>query len=101
MYLHVLENDPDIHSVWLTKDEEVFRRLHAQNKPVCHINSLKGFWLTARAGVAFTDHFRCTDWNNTGVSYRTRIVQLWHGVGLKNFKGFPRVTFRGLRYSDD
>ena len=104
-YEYVLAQYPQVRAVWLTTDENVLALLRSQGKPVCRMDSPEGVDLMSRAGVAFTDHFVMTDYSpEWGLNDRTRVVQLWHGVGFKAMgdqRGVRNTTERGVRYSRD
>ena len=100
-----MENHPEIEAVWLTLDRSVYRKLLQEGKPVCWCRSLKGLWTMCRAKIAVTDHYRVTDYSVFwGFNARTKVVQLWHGVGFKDMeRNVQTSSFRklGLKHSDD
>ncbi|RHR51894.1 glycosyltransferase [Clostridium sp. AF18-27] len=104
-YEYINENHSDISVIWLTKDSEVLERLRGEGKPVCRLNSLKGIAAMARAQVAITDHFVMSDYSSIyGFNFKTKVVQLWHGVGFKamgNGKLVLNTDVKGVRYSND
>lgn len=104
-YEHLLENHPEIHAVWFTKDKQVYQQLRNENKPVFMMRSFKGIWKMARAKIAVTDHFVMSDYSALyGLNARTKIVQLWHGVGFKAMGDGEKplnTTVPGVRYSND
>lgn len=105
LYEYIVEKHPEIEPVWVTKNQEVYQQLSAEGKPVYKMNSLKGIWNTARASVAVTDHFIMSDYSQIfGFNYRTKVLQLWHGVGFKSMGDGKRVlntNVPGVRYSMD
>ncbi len=106
LYEYVLANHPEIKPVWLTRNKEVYRELKDRNMPVELAYSLAGSSLLSKAAVAVTDHYRLTDFSNIyGFNARTKVVQLWHGVGIKamaeqNSKILKSVP-NGVRHSED
>ncbi|NFO33677.1 glycosyltransferase [Clostridium botulinum] len=102
---YVTENNPEIEAVWLTRDKSVYNTLKKQSKNVYISTSFKGIWKMIRANIAITDHFRMTDYPSIlGYNYWTKLVQLWHGVGLKsmgNGKEVKNTNVPGVKYSDD
>lgn len=102
LFEHVLAHHPEIKAVWLTRDHKVLNRLHAEGKPVLKISSREGKKALSRAAVAFSDHFRVKDYSpRFGFNNGTKIVQLWHGVGLKTMVGFKLTNIEGVRFSSD
>ncbi len=104
-YEYVIENNPEIDLHWLTKDAEVYKMLKAENKPVSMMKSLKGIRLLSRANIVITDHNKMSDYSNfCGFNHRSKVVQLWHGVGFKAMgdgKRVKTVSEPGVVYSDD
>lgn len=104
-YEYVTINHPEIKAIWFTKNPNVYNELKARGWGVSMNNTLAGAWRMARCYIAVTDHFRMTDYDPLhGLSNRTKIVQLWHGVGLKsmgNGKDVKNTTVPGVMYSTD
>lgn len=102
---YVEENHKEIDAVWLTKDKSVYKKLSKEGKHVYISTSLKGIWKMMRASIAVTDHFRMTDYPSAlGYNYFTKVVQLWHGVGLKsmgNGNEVKNTDVPGVQYSND
>ncbi|WJL95910.1 CDP-glycerol glycerophosphotransferase family protein [Microbacterium sp. ET2] len=68
-------------SVWLTASEDEDRDAAARGIPTVRKSTLRGFWLTARAGVLVVTHgFGDVNRYATGGAF---VVQLWHGIPLK------------------
>ncbi len=103
LYEYVLEHHPEINAVWVTKNEDVYAQLQAENKPVVMWRTRKCRKIVSRAEVAFIDHFKMTDVDNrSGFNNKTKVVQLWHGVGLKSMRDVvAETTFEGVRYDRD
>ncbi len=58
--------------------------------------------LVARASIGVTDHFRMSDYDAfSGLNDRLKIVQLWHGVGLKTIGDLKNTNVPGVVFSDD
>jgi CDP-glycerol glycerophosphotransferase len=68
-------------ATWLVGSAREARDATASGIPFAHKRSLRGFWLTARAGVVVVTH-GFGDVNRYAVS-DAFIVQLWHGIPLK------------------
>lgn len=104
-YEYVRDNHPEIKPVWLTKDENVLEMLKTNGDKVYKSTSARGIWTMARAKIAVTDHFRMTDYPSIlGYNYGTKVVQLWHGVGLKSMgdgKKVKNTDILGVQYSSD
>lgn len=104
-YEHIIENHPEIKLVWTTRDSEVYNMLKAEGKPVCKMRSFKGIGLLSRAKIVITDHNVRSDYSNIcGFNHRSKVVQLWHGVGFKAMgdgKVVKTVSEPGVVYSTD
>lgn len=102
LYEYLIEKHPEITAVWLTMDDAVYKKLCDRKLPVEKMNSRNGKKLLKTASVAFSDHFRLWDYDpRYGFNHRTKVVQLWHGVGLKTMAGFQLTTIPGVQFSDD
>lgn len=102
---YVADHEPDIEAVWFTKDHAVYEQLKGEGRQVYKMNTLKGAFAMARAGVAVTDHYVMSDYSSIyGYNYRTKVVQLWHGVGFKAMgdgKKILSTTVKGVKLSED
>lgn len=104
-YEYVVSNHPEIDIYWLTKDKEIYDALEKENKPVCKFGTRRCRKILSHASIAITDHNVMSDYSNlSGINNRTKIVQLWHGVGFKAMgdgKNVKTVSEHGVVYSDD
>ena len=104
-YEYIVEHHPEINAVWLTTNRDIYNELKAEGKPVRLMSSDEGKDVMSRAGVAVVDHFVMTDLSpQTGFNDKTKVVQLWHGVGFKSMgdaSGVKNTTERGVQYSTD
>jgi CDP-glycerol glycerophosphotransferase (TagB/SpsB family) len=91
---------PEIRSVWITKDKEIYDRLKKDGFPVVKANSIRGFILQLKAGVAVLTSGKY-DVSQNLLTGRTKIIQLWHGIPLKKI-GFDtylaKINDRLVRY---
>jgi len=101
LYEYINENHPEIKAVWVTKDKEVKKHLKEKGLPVFDMNSSGGKKAISKASLAFTDRYKMSDYSNTAINFRTKIVQLWHGIGLKNLDNFSQTKIKGVRASGD
>jgi len=104
-YEYLLENHKEINAVWLTTDIGVLAKLKAENKPVLDMTSKEGIKTMARAEIAITDHYAVSDFSPLyGFNDKTKVVQLWHGVGFKSMgdtNGVKNTEEPGVQYSKD
>lgn len=104
-YEYVVEHHPEIRAIWLTMDENVYKQLKSEGKPVRKMRTKECRKILSRAQIAVTDHFRMTDYDNfSGYNHGTKLVQLWHGVGLKTFSDGEKLhntNVPGVVFSDD
>ena len=106
LYEYILKNHPAINAIWITKNNNILSELKEKNFPTLKMSSIKGIWTMARASIAFVDHYKMSDFPIArGINSRTKVVQLWHGVGLKGMHpdGYkiPYTTVEGVRMSGD
>ena len=102
LYEYVVENHPEINAVWITLNKKIFDQLTEEGKPVVMAQTRKCRKLVSRAAVAFTDHFKMSDYDAmSGLNDKTKIVQLWHGVGLKTIGDLKNTKVPGVKFSDD
>lgn len=100
LFEYILEHHPEIKAVWVTKNKDIYNQLIAENKPVVMWRTRECRKIVSRAELAFIDHFKMSDVDNrSGFNDKTKVVQLWHGVGLKSMRDVvAETTFRGVRY---
>ena len=102
LYEYVVENHPEIKAMWITQSEDIYNQLTEEGKPVVMAKTRKCRKLVSRAAVAFTDHFKMSDYDAlSGLNDNLKIVQLWHGVGLKSIGDLKNTTVPGVKFSDD
>jgi CDP-glycerol glycerophosphotransferase (TagB/SpsB family) len=82
LYLHVAAERPEVRPIWLSKDREVVAELQAAGYEAYHCYSLRGLFVTLRAGAVFLTHGHrdlampcCAGALN---------VLLWHGLPMKH-----------------
>ncbi|MDR0499884.1 MAG: CDP-glycerol glycerophosphotransferase family protein [Coriobacteriales bacterium] len=100
-YKHVIENHPEINIVWLTTDDDVIKQLKKQEFPVLRMNSKEGRKFLSCASLVFTDHYRCSDYSHTAYNANTKVVQLWHGIGVKRNDLETMTKIQGVVRCDD
>lgn len=82
LYLYVHENYCNSHtSVWIGKDRKLTRILTEKGYKAHYIWSFAGVYYSLRAGYTFIDGLM--EGKNWQFSGRSKIIQLWHGKGLK------------------
>lgn len=104
-YEYVCENHPEIDIRWLTNNKQVYMALKSKNMPVCLAGTKEYKKVLSHAQIAVTDHFAVSDYSpSLGYNNKTKVVQLWHGVGFKSMgdaSGVKNTGERGVRYSND
>ena len=102
LYEYVLAHHPEIKAVWATLDQTIYEKLTAEGKPVVMMRTAESRRVISHAAIAVTDHFRMSDYEAlSGLNDRTRIVQLWHGVGLKSIGDLKNTNVPGVVLSGD
>lgn len=104
-YEYIVENHPEIEVYFLVADKKVYQQLADQGLPVLLPKMRKYHYVLSHAAVAVTDHFVVSDFDLIrGFNDKTKVVQLWHGVGFKSMgdaNGVRNTTERGVQYSND
>lgn len=81
LFLHVANTSEDVRAIWIGGDKKICGILNASGYECYSINSKKGIYFSLRAGYTFVDTFiMLRNWRYSGLS---KIVQLWHGEGIK------------------
>ena len=84
LFLYCLRHRPDLSVAWITRRRSLVQELRRLGLPVYHRFSLRGLWLSVRAGVYLFD---C---RSSDVNYVTSAgavnVNLWHGIPLKRIE---------------
>lgn len=85
LFEYVLREHREINAVWITRNDDVYKKLQSEGLPVQKRFSLKGLMTIAKAGVAFE-----TEGNqdiSPFMNKNTTVVQMWHGgVSPKRFR---------------
>ncbi|MDH3999316.1 MAG: CDP-glycerol glycerophosphotransferase family protein [Desulfuromonadales bacterium] len=79
----VVKSCPDIRPVWITGSKEVATALAADGREVYLFYSLRGIWLSMRAGVGMISHSVVRDIRPFVLNRKAVLVNLWHGIPLK------------------
>ena len=101
LYEYICSHNPEINLVWITDERSVYNKLKKEGMPVEMANSKAGKEVIKRASVAITDHFKSTDYNGTPFGKGTKVVQLWHGSGVKGMKNLGNTKEKHVVYSAD
>lgn len=81
MFEYVNEIDPQIESVWITKNKKTVQYVRGLGYKVYTSFSLWGIWTIARAGICFQTE---GDQDiSPFMNKKTKVIQLWHGVAPK------------------
>ena len=85
MFEYVNANHKSIKAIWITKNDDVVRQVRSMGFKCYKPSSFKGMWYVMRAKVAFETE------GNRDIAYflnskRTKVIQLWHGMGAKAMK---------------
>lgn len=80
-FLHASKHNPRISVIWIAKDKILAKILRSNGYEAHSIHSIAGIYYSLRARYTFVDAFMLREnWKYVGGS---KIVQLWHGKGLK------------------
>lgn len=81
LFEYVSRCQPSVIPVWLSRSEQVLRMLRDSGHRAFHPFSIKGIWYSMRAGAGIITN-DMVDINRFACG-RMKIVQLWHGIPLK------------------
>ena len=81
LYEYILQHKPEIKSIWITKNRDVYNMLRTTGKPVYMSKSLKGIWFCLRAKYIFITSTQ-NDVNKYFLN-GSKQIWLWHGMPLK------------------
>jgi CDP-glycerol glycerophosphotransferase (TagB/SpsB family) len=81
LYNYIKYNNPEIKTVWLTRNPILCKKLKKDGHTIFMCNSFKGIWYSCRAKIGVTSH-GMIDLNRFACA-RLKIVQTWHGIPLK------------------
>lgn len=96
IYEYVLNNHPEIDALWVTKNEDVYNRLKAENKPVAMLSSSEAKRHAATSKVAF---ITVADKEVNGLYLNgAKMVWLWHGMPMKYIEADERRFVEGDRF---
>lgn len=107
LFSYIVRHHPEIQAVWLAGSLSDLDKLKSEGLPAVLLRSKEGKSFLRSAALAVTDHYRCSDFQNIwGFNARTKVANLWHGVGLKSMviKSGGRiasVVVPGARLSPD
>ena len=98
LFLWAAQHQPGRKVVWLSADAAAVREVRSIGFEAYRIPSLRGFWYALRAGYWFincytSDILFC-------LAGRTRVVNLWHGVGCKQIEFGITKGVLAKRYVD-
>lgn len=96
IYEYVLNNHPEIDALWVTKNEDVYNRLKAENKPVAMLSSSEAKRHAVTSKVAF---ITVADKEVNGLYLNgAKLVWLWHGMPMKYIEADERRFVEGDRF---
>ncbi|MBE6786816.1 MAG: glycosyltransferase [Ruminococcaceae bacterium] len=105
MYLfeYINKHNPEINAVWVSKDEEVVEKITKLGYTAYLEGTSNAVKALKTAYVGFVDHYTMSDFGEfKGYNKRLKIVQLWHGVGIKKMADVVKLsTVKGSQLSSD
>ena len=86
LYEYVTTSRPEIECVWITKNNDVFLKLHERGCKVCLVGSDEAKRVQKRAGVAIYTH-GLDDFGDFPYIFGAKLICLWHGAPVikKNY----------------
>lgn len=95
LYLHILENHPELDAVWMTNSDKVIQEVKKLRGIVYKRRSLKGIWLSLRASFVVSSHGIKDAIMYEPFFKRPKLIYLGHGIPLK--KGWIGVEGSSIR----
>ena len=81
LYEYVMEHNPEIKVVWITKNKTICEQLHCNNKTIYMSSSIQGIWYCLRAKFILLTSTQ-NDVNKLFIN-GAKQIWLWHGMPLK------------------
>jgi len=82
LFEYIIEEQPSIDAVWITRSKDILKKLRENNLPVQHNLSILGLWYMVRAEVIVFSTSR-SDMLFIHHKIGRKIVNLWHGMPIK------------------
>ena len=95
MFEYVNREHPQIRAVWIARDRAVVREVRAKGYQSYANHSLMGIFLCLRAGVALMTE-DTHDISKVLIS-GSKMIQLWHGMGIKDVRKFVQPDISRAR----
>jgi len=83
LFEYVNKNKKNIKAVWLTRNKEVVEKIRKKGMRAYLFGDIRAYYFCIRAGVAIFCVGRMYDLPTPYLSKKTKLIQLWHGDGLK------------------
>lgn len=81
MFLYSAQNVPTVRTIWISSDRKLPKIIKKMGYQAFYVHSILGIYYSLRAGYTFVDAFvQLKNWKFSGT---TKIIQLWHGKGMK------------------
>lgn len=97
LFEYINRNCLDINAIWITKVESIVNQVKDKGFKAYNIKSLMAKWIVLRAEVVFE-----TEGNldvNSWLIRGSKIIQLWHGMGIKDVQKWKINTFKINKYA--
>jgi CDP-glycerol glycerophosphotransferase (TagB/SpsB family) len=88
LFEYINKNNPNQKAVWIAKNKDLVRKVRNLGYKSYYAYSLLGIWhqLSAKNIVVCTDHKSLNDLVAIFINKKARLIQLWHGIGLKKIE---------------
>ncbi len=96
LYEYILENHKEIKAIWLTHNENIYRKLKNEAKPVAYIAGWKGIYLSLIAGMVIFSSGK-KDVNQYFIN-GAKLVLTWHGAPMKKIGLDDKYAFNSLKF---
>ena len=84
LFLYVQRYHPDLRAIWITQDNRIYEELRQKGMEVHRKCSIRGFYHCLTAGVYIYNTFpQDINYFSSGGAL---LLNMWHGVGLKNIE---------------
>ena len=88
LFEYISKNHPECCAIWISKNKDIVKKIRGLGYKSYYAYSLYGIWhqLSAKNIVVCTDHKSLNDLVAILINKKARLIQLWHGIGLKKIE---------------
>ena len=84
LFIHVSERHPEVTAAWISRNRQTVKHVRSLGLRAYHVLSPKGVWFALRSGIWVVNSY--TEDILFSLSGRATVVNLWHGLALKQIE---------------